>query len=142
MQKSDLYKGYALMIIVGVFSLSNLTNFSEYNYLSLGNSLLGLIGIGAFFLKRHWYKRCIWIWALAQAVIIEPIFDCSQFLSLKFGITLRNGSDTVSLNYNIMATLYFILFPFLMPANRKEVKQIANSIATEFANEQADPFSS
>ena len=129
MEKLTLNKGYLLILIVGVFSIINVyTCFYTVNYLSLINSIVGIVGVILFLTKKPFYKTFIWLWVCAQIIVIDhtlidpisnyeikkPVFDCTEVYSMQFGFYVKGDKSSYGINYNALTIVYFILFRYLM----------------------------
>jgi hypothetical protein len=118
-------KNNALLFIIGGLSLVNIgLQLRTHNYLSIGNSVIGLAGVGLFLMDKWAFRYLIWFWIFAQAVIIEhtvadhaagvtyteSIFDLSQIFHLKIGFFASGNTNTYGLNFNAVVIMYFFLF--------------------------------
>ncbi|MCW1148994.1 hypothetical protein [Flavobacterium lacisediminis] len=97
-RKFEISKETILPIIVFVLSvlniLSNINNFS----LSILLSIIGIISTILFFRKNSFSTKLIYIWLIAQVIIIEPIFNLSQS-SFTLAFTLGLGSYSLKINF-------------------------------------------
>lgn len=107
-------------IIVVAFSVFAIVDavFSTNNWLSLANSIVGISGCALYFKKDQRYRLLIHIWIYLQFVVITktisgvayPVFDLTQFLQLKFGITLSFNENSYFLGFNPLPLLYLFTF--------------------------------
>lgn len=97
-RKFEISKETILPIIVFVLSvlniLSNINNFS----LSILLSIIGIISTILFFRQNSFSTKLIYIWLIAQVIIIEPIFNLSQS-SFTLAFTLGLGSYSLKINF-------------------------------------------
>src|SRR6187399_2595706 len=94
-------------IIVGGLCLFNLFNHGS-NILVLSNllSLVGLAGAILHFRKNELFKKLIYIWILAQLIVIEPFFDMTQVFSFNLGFNFSTTSTEYGINVNVIAIVY------------------------------------
>jgi hypothetical protein len=115
------------IIVVGL-SLLNISNNSS-DLFSLSNllSLVGIAGAILYFKKHPLYKTLIYVWILAQVIVIDrevldkatgvwydkPFWDLAQGFSLKVGFNFTTDSNKFGLNVNIVAIVFFGLLKIL-----------------------------
>ncbi|WP_264558950.1 hypothetical protein [Flavobacterium sp. N2270] len=113
-RKIEISKETILPIIVFVFSvfniLSNLNNIS----LSILLSIIGIISTILFFRQNNFSTKLIYIWLIAQVIIIEPIFDLSQS---SFTLAFALGLGSYSLKINILPLLFLGLIKVIESSN-------------------------
>ena len=116
-----------LSYIVLLLSLINIYNHqNQLISLSVGLSIIGIVGFISFLLKNDLYKTLFFIWIIAQFPIIEvseikdgikyvnPIFDLSQAFKIKFGFGLTYIPKTYYIGLNIIPFGFYALYKFLM----------------------------
>jgi hypothetical protein len=118
---------YLQPIITGLLSLINLMNqVYRMNYLSILNSLIGVIAVLVFF-KSHKQSNFISnIWLLLQIVILEiyeietvvPIIDLSQVFSLKIGFSIEVSSELFYVSINLIPIVMLFVFKFTNQLNK------------------------
>lgn len=107
-----------LPIAVILLSILNISNaIHDLISLSVLNSLIGIVGSILFFQKKPISVKLIYIWIIAQIVIIDPIFDLSQGLSFKLGFTLGLENGDVGLNINVLPVLLLGFIKILEASN-------------------------
>ncbi len=107
-----------LPIIVILLSIMNIfSNDHGLISLSILNSLIGIIGSVLFFLKKVNSVRLIYVWIIAQIVIIDPFFDLSQGINFKLGFILGLKNGDVVLNVNVLAVIMLGFIKILEAAN-------------------------
>lgn len=112
-KKNELTIEAVVVAAVIVLSLINVTNYlSDLFSLSVGVSVLGVVGGVLFFLKNSWSAKLIYLWIILQIVSVRPFFDVIQVYSLGFSFT---GDDT-ELYINIVAILYLVFYKFILSA--------------------------
>ncbi|MEO8149324.1 MAG: hypothetical protein ABI723_16885 [Bacteroidia bacterium] len=101
-------------LIVGGLSLLNLfSHLSDPLRLSNLLSLVGLGGTFFYFKKNDIFKKLIYIWILAQVIVIEPIFDMTQVVNFKLGFSFSTSTSEYGIKVNIVAILFFGLLKIL-----------------------------
>jgi len=125
MKHLKLDKNNILIFIIGILSLINIPiQISAHNYLSIANSIIGLAGVVMFLMSKSVFRYLVWIWIVAQAIIIEHtavdsatgviqkemLFDLSQIFNLKIGFYASGNTNTYGLDFNALVILYFIVF--------------------------------
>lgn len=126
---SKFKPGFSNLIIYIIVLLSAWNCYQELqtlNILSMAVSVIGLIAAALYFLDKKGYKSLVWIWTVAQAVIIttfrlDPenesgievakyiVYDCSQVLHLVFGLSFKAGNTRLAIDFNALVLLYFFL---------------------------------
>ncbi len=113
-RKIEVSKETILPIIVFVLSvpniLSNINNFS----LSILLSIIGVISTILFFRQNSFSTKLIYIWLIAQVVIIEPIFNLSQS---NFTLTFALELGSYSLKINFLPLLFLGLLKVVESSN-------------------------
>lgn len=113
-RKIEVSKETILPIIVFVLSvlniLSNINNFS----LSILLSIIGIISTILFFRQNNFSTKLIYIWLIAQVVIIEPIFNLSQS---NFTLTFALELGSYSLKINFLPLLFLGLLKVVESSN-------------------------
>jgi hypothetical protein len=105
-------------IIVILLSLINISNQTENIFsLSILVSLIGIVGTVLYFFKNPFSTKLIYIWIIAQVIIIEPFLDLSQGFSFKFGFTFATSNEIVGLNFNVLALLLLGFIKILEASN-------------------------
>lgn len=115
-------------VLVAGLSLLNISNHSA-DLLSLTNllSLVGIAGTILYFKKNDLFKKLIYIWVLAQVIVIDrevldkatgvwldkPFWDLTQVLSFKLGFNFTTDSSKFGINVNIVAIFFFGLLKIL-----------------------------
>lgn len=121
----QIKREYIFGILVIIFSLINIHNvFSGIRIESLIVSIIGIVG-AAFMKDKKWAIYLLWIWVYAQLIVIEPIWNASQFLELKLGltITLKIGTKCfIGVNFVAVVCLGIIKFLILNTLVGKEIK--------------------
>ena len=113
-RKFEVSKETILPIIVFVLSvlniLSNINNFS----ISILLSIIGIISTILFFRQNSLSTKLIYIWLIAQVIIIEPIFDLSQS---SFTLAFTLGLGNYSLKINFLPLLFLGLLKVVESSN-------------------------
>lgn len=139
-------------LVVGL-SLVSLTNHTT-NPFAMANllSLIGIAGMVLYFKKNDQFKKLIYIWIIAQLVVIDreildsttgnwyskPFWDLTQVFSVKLGLKFQTDTNKFGLNLNIIALFHFGLLKILEVSNligkQLTFKQIrAESALAEFS---------
>lgn len=120
-------------VIVAFFSIHTLFNNVYYssqvglNLFSCLVSLIGLVAALLFFNGNEFYKKLIYIWALAQLIIIEkivtdqatgvqiitPIWNLSQTFTLKFGFRAVTDKAIYILDFNFAIIFLSLLIKMI-----------------------------
>ncbi len=79
-----------VVLISSLFTLKSQLNFIQYPIAI--TSLIGIIGVTFYFLKLRHFTKFLYFWLAAQIIIIEPIWDLSQIIPIKIGLTLNHNS--------------------------------------------------
>jgi len=125
-------------LVVGAFSVINLTTQHE-NIISFSAllSIIGILGTILYFTKQSVSIILIYIWVIAQIIIIEPIWNLSQVFNFNFGFNLGTAKGTYGINLNFIPLLY-LGFLKILEANNLIGKKI---VFKEFReNEFGDIF--
>lgn len=113
-RKFEVSKETILPIIVFVLSvlniLSNINNLS----ISILLSIIGIISTILFFKQNSLSTKLIYIWLIAQVIIIEPIFDLSQS---SFTLAFTLGLGNYSLKINFLPLLFLRLLKVVESSN-------------------------
>jgi hypothetical protein len=113
-RKFEVSKETILPIIVFVLSLlnilSNINNFS----LSILLSIIGIISTILFFRQNNFSTKLIYVWLIAQVIIIEPIFNLSQS---SFTLAFTIGLGEYSLKINFLPLLFLGLLKVVESSN-------------------------
>ena len=113
-RKFEVSKETILPIIVFVLSvlniLSNINNLS----ISILLSIIGIISTILFFRQNSLSTKLIYIWLIAQVIIIEPIFDLSQS---SFTLAFTLGLGNYSLKINFLPLLFLGLLKVVESSN-------------------------
>ena len=115
-------------VLLAGLSLLNISNHSA-DILSLTNllSLVGIAGTILYFKKNDLFKKVIYIWVLAQVIVIDrevldkatgvwldkPFWDLTQVFSFKLGFNFTTDSTKFGINVNIVAIFFFGLLKIL-----------------------------
>lgn len=97
-RKFEISKETILPIIVFVFSVLNILKSLNNFSLSILLSIIGIISTILFFRQNSFSTKLIYIWLIGQVIIIEPIFNLSQF-SFTLSFTLGLGSYNIEINF-------------------------------------------
>ncbi len=117
------------LIIYIIILLSTWNIYRELqtlNVLSMMVSVVGFISAGLYFLDRKGYKSLVWIWTVAQVIIITTFrldpenesthevakyvfYDCTQSLRLVFGLSFKAGNTKLAIDFNALVLIYYFL---------------------------------
>lgn len=101
-------------IVITILSLLNIVkNSNNLVSLTVLLSLLGVFSAILIFLKNPISTKLVYIWLVAQIIVIEPIFDLTQILSFKFGVNLENAS----INLNILPIIALGIIKIIEASN-------------------------
>lgn len=116
-----------IIYIIIVLSAWNLyRELQTLNVLSMAVSIMGLIAACLYFLDKRGYKSLVWIWVVAQAIIITTFrldpenestheiaqytfYDCTQAVRLVFGLSFNAGNTKLSIDFNALVLVYYFL---------------------------------
>jgi len=97
-RKIEFTKETILPNLVFVFSVINiLTHLTNLN-ISIILSLIGICGTILFYNQNSISSKLIYIWLIAQVIIIDPIFNLNQ-LGFTLSFTLGFGNFNLSINF-------------------------------------------
>lgn len=127
-KKTNLTTETVFPVLVAGLSLLNISNHSA-DLLALTNllSLVGIAGTILYFKKNDLFKKLIYIWVLAQVVVIDrevldkatgvwlnkPFWDLTQVFSFKLGFNFTTDTSKIGINANIVAIFFFGLLKIL-----------------------------
>lgn len=118
-------KSKILILLIGGLSIINIILSFKTRYFPADLiSIVGMVATALFFLKKSTCRYFIWIWIVAQIIIIDhvfvdpstnitinkTIFDLSQTLRIKIGFYITGNHSAESINFNLLVVLYFFLF--------------------------------
>lgn len=97
-RKIEFTKETILPNLVFIFSVINiLTHLTNLN-ISIILSLIGICGTILFYYQNSISSKLIYIWLIAQVIIIDPIFNLNQ-LGFTLSFTLGFGNFNLSINF-------------------------------------------
>lgn len=127
-KKTSLTTEIVFPVLVAGLSLINISNHSV-DLLALTNllSLVGIVGTILYFKNNDLFKKLIYIWVLAQVVVIDrevldkatgawlhkPFWDLTQVFSFKLGFNFTTDTSKFGINANIVAIFFFGLLKIL-----------------------------
>ena len=113
-RKIEFTKETILPNLVFIFSVINIiSNLSNLN-ISIIVSLIGICGTILFYNQNNISSKLIYIWLIAQVIIIEPIFNLNQ---LGFTLSFSLGLGNYNLNINFLPLLFLGLIKVIESAN-------------------------
>jgi len=93
--------------IVTLFSIINLTSqYEDIVSFSALLSVIGILGTILYFTKQSIAIIFIYIWIIAQIIIIDPIWNLSQVFNFNFGFNLGTAKGNYGINLNVIPLLY------------------------------------
>lgn len=129
MKHFKLDKTNLLIIIVLVFSVINIfTKIGTESYTSLLTSVIGLVGVVLFFMRKHLFRFCILFWMYIQLIVLhhtvldpstntmvsDPMFDATQvFGRLLINYSVSGSTQSFGIGLNIVVFLYIFLFRYV-----------------------------
>lgn len=126
----DRFKPGLNNLIIYIIVLLSSWNFYQelytLNVLSMAVSVVGLIAAMLYFLDKTGYKSLVWIWTVAQVVIITTFrldpdnesghevakyvfYDCTQAVHLGFGLSFKAGNSKFAIDFNALVLIFFFL---------------------------------
>ncbi|RYD98815.1 MAG: hypothetical protein EOP54_06405 [Sphingobacteriales bacterium] len=119
--------GNLIIYLIVLLSAWNLyRELQTLNVLSIAVSVIGLIAAGLYFLDIKGYKSLVWVWTIAQVVIVTTFrldpenesghevakyifYDCTQTLRLVFGLNFKAGNTKLAIDFNALVLIYYFL---------------------------------
>lgn len=133
--------------IVLLLSLINIYNHqNQLISLSVGLSVIGIVGFITFLSRNNLYKTLFFIWIIVQFPIIEiseikngikyvnPIFDLSQAFRFKFGFGITYYPQTYNIGLNFIPFAFYALYKILI------AKSLVSSIVTIIPISEQSPL--
>lgn len=113
-----------IIILLGAWNIYQ--ELQTLNVLSMAVSVMGFIAAGLYFLDKKGYKSLVWIWTIAQVIIITTFrldpehestheiskyvfYDCTQSLRLVFGLSFKAGNTKLAIDFNALVLIYYFL---------------------------------
>ena len=113
-RKIEFTKETILPNLVFIFSLINIiSNLSDLN-ISIILSLIGICGTILFYNQNNISSKLIYVWLIAQVIIIEPIFNLNQF---GFTLSFTLGFGNYNLNINFLPLMFLGLIKVIESSN-------------------------
>jgi hypothetical protein len=127
-KKTSLTTETVFPVLLAILSLLNISNhLSDLFVLTNLLSLVGIAGTILYLKKNDLFKKLIYIWVLAQVVVIDrefldkatgvwldkPFWDLTQVFSFKLGFNFITDSSKFGINVNIVAIFFFGLLKIL-----------------------------
>ena len=113
-RKFEVSKETILPIIIFVLSVLNILNKINTFSISILLSIIGIISAILFFRQNSFSTKLIYVWLIAQVIIIEPIFDLSQS---SFSLAFTLGLGDYSLKINFLPLLFLGLLKVVESSN-------------------------
>lgn len=102
-RKIEISKETILPILVFIFSILNIVTSKNILSISTLLSVIGIVGVILFFRQNNNSAKLIYIWLIAQVLIVEPLFDFSQ---TGFTLSFTLESDDYTIKINILPLLF------------------------------------
>lgn len=102
-RKIKISKETILPILVFIFSVLNIITSKNILSISTLLSVIGIVGVILFFIQNSISSKLIYIWLIAQVLIVEPLFDFSQ---TGFTLSFTLESDDYTIKINILPLLF------------------------------------
>jgi hypothetical protein len=102
-RKIKISKETILPILVFIFSVLNIITSKNILSISTLLSVIGIVGVILFFRHNSISAKLIYIWLIAQVLIVEPLFDFSQ---TGFTLSFTLESDDYTIKINILPLLF------------------------------------
>lgn len=102
-RKIEISKETILPILVFIFSVLNIITSKNILSISTLLSVIGIVGVILFFIQNSISSKLIYIWLIAQVLIVEPLFDFSQ---TGFTLSFTLESDDYTIKINILPLLF------------------------------------
>ena len=118
-RKIEISKETILPIVVFILSVLNIVTSKNNLSISTLLSIIGIVGTILFFRQNNLSSKLIYIWLIAQALIIEPLFNFSQS---GFTLAFSLETDYFTIKINILPLLFLGLL---------KVMEISNLIGKE-----------